>query len=1035
MLLNVKPTDGPTVHLADNSTIKATSVGELAFDNSLSSSAKQVHLFSELQTPLLSLGQFCDDDCEVTLRKHDVSITKNNKVVVKGTRNFTDGLWDIPLPTSPLPWNLPRQQSSSHHANVILRKDKSKMELGQWLHACAGSPSKSTFIQAIRKGNFITWPGLTSELISKHLVEPEATIKGHFNQERKNLQSTKPSIRLKHSDDIPISTPSPETDDLFFPTSDTLHNKRTQNCFITVDSFEKTAKAYSDQTGAFPYKSSRGNQYIMIVYDFDSNAILQEPLRDRTAGEINRAWTVLFTKLSTGGSTPELWILDNEMSTELQIKMTKYNINFQLVPPHNHRRNSAERAIQTFKNHFLAILASCDPDFPLSEWDRLLDQAEVTLNLLRNSRMNPKLSSYAYLFGNFDFNATPFGPPGTKVQVHVKTQTRNSWAYHSEPGWYVGRSPLHYRCYECYIPKTHKTRNADTVHFFPTILPYPSVKLDDFLRQATSDIISILQKPPTTPVLECGDERTNAIVKLATLINKSVSLPVPSASPTPNISTALSTTLPKVSTVLFAKPLTSIIPPCKRHSLHTIPSPLPHATVSVPRVLQSPPSAIPPTASDTDVPAPRVNLPPRTLHQITHDAFTQTYQKKSPQPCNYRTESRQGTSFRNLAVQHLIANLIFPSVTQQANHIFHPITGKKETLDSLLKGDDSVHWKRSLSNEWGRLAQGNDHGVKATDTIEFIAKSAVPSGRKVTYGSFVCDFKPLKEQQYRIRLVAGGDKLDYDDDPASPTASLLQSKLLLNSTISDAKDGARFMSADLKDYFLATPMETPEYMRSNIRHIPDDIIAKYNLRNIVTPDGWIYIKIKKGMYGLKQAAILAYQQLVTNLAKHGYTPCKYSVGLWTHATRRTKFCLCVDDFGIKYFSKDDADHLITSLRTSGYTVTTDWDGKNYCGLYLDWHYDKGYVDISMPDYVLNALKKFRHQFPLRPCHAPHQWNRPVYGQKIQFAKDEDTSDVLTEAAAITRIQQIVGTFLYYGRGIEYWHATIQTNHSNKRSNH
>jgi len=96
----------------------------------------------------------------------------------------------------------------------------------------------------------------------------------------------------------------------------------------------------------------------------------------------------------------------------------------------------------------------------------------------------------------------------------------------------------------------------------------------------------------------------------------------------------------------------------------------------------------------------------------------------------------------------------------------------------------------------------------------------------------------------------------------------------------------------------------------------------------VTPDCWVYIKIKKGMYGLKQAALLvAYQQLVTNLAKHGYTPCKYSVGLWTHVTRKTKFCLCVDDFGIKYFFKDGADRLITSLRTSGYTVTTDWLGQ------------------------------------------------------------------------------------------------------------
>ena len=63
--------------------------------------------------------------------------------------------------------------------------------------------------------------------------------------------------------------------------------------------------------------------------------------------------------------------------------------------PHIHQRNSAERAIQTFKNHFIAALACTDPNFPMSNWCRLLPRAELTLNLLRPSRLNPKLSAYA----------------------------------------------------------------------------------------------------------------------------------------------------------------------------------------------------------------------------------------------------------------------------------------------------------------------------------------------------------------------------------------------------------------------------------------------------------------------------------------------------------------------------------------------------------------------------------------------------------------------------------------------------------------
>ena len=201
------------------------------------------------------------------------------------------------------------------------------------------------------------------------------------------------------------------------------------------------------------------------------------------------------------------------------------------------------------------------------------------------------------------------------------------------------------------------------------------------------------------------------------------------------------------------------------------------------------------------------------------------------------------------------------------------------------------------------------------------------------------------------------------------------------------------MSMDLKDHFLASPMLCPEYMIHR-RNIPPDIYAQYSLQDKVTSTGFVYVKIKKGMYGLKQASILAYQHLVNNLAPHGYTPCKYSLGLWTHTTRPTKFCLCVDDFGVKYFSKDDADHLLSSLRSSGFTVSTDWSGKNYCGLTLDWNYKDGYVDISMPKYVSAALLKFQHQTPARPCHAPHKWTHPAYVKQTQLAPPPDNSALL-----------------------------------------
>ena len=86
----------------------------------------------------------------------------------------------------------------------------------------------------------------------------------------------------------------------------------------------------------------------------------------------------------------------------------------------------------------------------------------------------------------------------------------------------------------------------------------------------------------------------------------------------------------------------------------------------------------------------------------------------------------------------------------------------------------------------------------------------------------------------------------------------------------------------------------------------------------------------------------------------------------------TTFVLCADDFGVKYFSKADAQHLIDALEAD-YKLTIDWTGALYCGLTLDWHYDKGYVDVSMPGYVPGALKRFDHPPPRRPQQAPHKW--------------------------------------------------------------
>ena len=153
--------------------------------------------------------------------------------------------------------------------------------------------------------------------------------------------------------------------------------------------------------------------------------------------------------------------------------MKEVNEKFQLVPPHIHCKNSAEWAIRTFKEHFISRLASNHKELPLHIWCQLLPHASLTLSLLRQSRMHPRLSGYAQLHGEFNYNITPLSPPGTQVIFHGQPAVRGTWASHGLKGWNLGPSMEHYRCHCVYVTKTRREHDSDCVEFPPHNTPLP----------------------------------------------------------------------------------------------------------------------------------------------------------------------------------------------------------------------------------------------------------------------------------------------------------------------------------------------------------------------------------------------------------------------------------------------------------------------------------------------------------------------------------------------------------------------------------
>jgi len=177
--------------------------------------------------------------------------------------------------------------------------------------------------------------------------------------------------------------------------------------------------------GQLPQIFTRGSHNIMVLYDYNSNAILAIFMKSQHKSELLRACVQLHEYLTNCWLKPVQQRLDNKAPHTLKWSMMQQQVKYQLVPPHIHCCSAVEQAIATFKEHFIAELCTTDKQFLLQLWDYLLPQAALTLNLLHDLHLNPHLSAYKQLNSTHNFNKLPLAPPGTKVIVHVKHRYAN----------------------------------------------------------------------------------------------------------------------------------------------------------------------------------------------------------------------------------------------------------------------------------------------------------------------------------------------------------------------------------------------------------------------------------------------------------------------------------------------------------------------------------------------------------------------------------------------------------------------------------
>ena len=217
----------------------------------------------------------------------------------------------------------------------------------KFYHAALFSPSLSTLQHAIRIGFLSSFPGLHLQTLRRHPPISEATIKGHLNAHRRNHRSTRKLYFTPH----------------YVFNATTTTPSRTHHVY--ADCYNITGKIFTDQTGPFILPSISGNKYVFVLYDYDSNYIAARAIPSRTKEHLVTAYRSIISLLLKRGLRPHLQRLDNEVSNLMRTEMEAQQVSYQLTPAGYHSRNAAERAIQTFKNHFISGLSSVNPQFPL----------------------------------------------------------------------------------------------------------------------------------------------------------------------------------------------------------------------------------------------------------------------------------------------------------------------------------------------------------------------------------------------------------------------------------------------------------------------------------------------------------------------------------------------------------------------------------------------------------------------------------------------------------------------------------------------
>eukprot|EP00804_Cyclotella_cryptica_P024014 CCRYP_020050-RA/>CCRYP_020050-RA protein AED:0.24 eAED:0.19 QI:0/0/0/0.8/0.25/0/5/0/1018 len=787
---------------------------------------------------LISTRKFCDAGCRVTLDRHACRIYYRGTLVLSRTRDDATGLWKVPIhPHQPAHTRHHLNHRDSHHTEPTIINPHSAMNVYtlpfkqqqlKYMHQAFFSPPLSTLIKAINNNQLRGFPMMKADLPSN--------IKRPYERPRTGIRSTRPTttapptVPAEPPTHIPDNTPpeAPATTPHFIPPdiTDTACNVF---CFAALaDKHHGTM--YTDATGALPAVTLEGNQYYFVVYAYDPNYIYATPLRNLRDVSIMTAFNDIFQDLKSK-------VTDNQATTPIKAYLNTEDCKWQFVEPNNHRVNAAERAIQTFMNHFVSGLCSTDHDWPLQLWDTMTDQAITTLNLLRTSRIDPSKSAYHQLHGHrYDWNVYLLAPPGTKAIIYESPTTRTSWGNRGLDAWYCGPAFDHYCNMKFYVPSTKAKLVSGSYDLFPQHCILPTFTPEQHASEVHRELfesIQTLTKPAKRKFLK-------KIAKVLDILNRTPEQRVTSEGETTDHPTDA---LP-IQRVVEHPAVTTSPHPTDPKDLKT--NPRTHQRTTRNNVPNSLPAIINPVNDHTprrshrlapdDAPILPVHTVPSSEQLPIHSPNIIAFQAVnrvtnmiySDDNAVWHPRAFLNSSSADLAVrtdadiEHMCAGVVHPTTGET-------ITSYKKLIACPLLREV---WTAAFGKEFGNLAQGDKKtGEKGTNTMFVMTHAQVrdiPRDRSITYGQVVVDYRPQKDDPNRVRITAGGNLIkDYPGELTTCTADLTTSKILWNRVLSTKN--AKFLGLDLKSFYLTAMLDQPEYMKMPLALFPDHIRAQYNL--------------------------------------------------------------------------------------------------------------------------------------------------------------------------------------------------------------